>query len=149
MRNFAILAALTLSLLALAAPLAHAGAEEDRASRGREKADDGAKALDAKARGRGERADDADKDNETAAKQKRAAFLDGFRAKMAEWRAAWKENAAAIREACHAAAPDPANATKEERKARAHCIRDGYHELFAALKMERKAWQDERKALHE
>lgn len=151
MRTIASLTALMLALLVVAAPLALAGAE-DRAAKGKEKAEDAkaadAKAAHAKTRGHGNLTAEDDDGNDTR-KEKRAGLLDAFRARMAEWRASWKENATAIREACHAAAPDADNATKEERKSRAHCIRDGYHQLFAMMKLERKAWKDERKALHE
>lgn len=61
----------------------------------------------------------------------RTAAIDRLLEQVRALRASWKENASAAREACHAAAYDAENGTKETRAKWAHCIRDAY-----------KAWRD-------
>lgn len=82
---------------------------------------------------RAERAERALEKDDRHDEKKAPAFLAAFRA----LRASWHENATAIREGCHAAEPD-ANATKEERAARAHCIRDGYKAWMTGYRAERR-----------
>lgn len=153
--------AILLALALLAAPmaLARGGGERDADDKAKDRAAD-AKDKAAEARSHARDAanktrdnktaddDDAGKDNRTAG---RRAALDAFRDYVSALREAWKANAASIRDACHAAEPGGDNATKEQRKSRAHCIRDGYKALFEAFKIERKAakeeWKAERKAL--
>lgn len=146
--------AILLALALLAAPLALArgGADDgERAGKAKERA---AEAKDKAAEARSHARDDAGnktRDNKTddAQKEGRRAALDAFMDYFAALRNAWKDNATAIREACHAAEPAD-NASKEERKSWAHCIRDGYKAFFEAMKLERKAlkeeWKAERKA---
>lgn len=55
----------------------------------------------------------------------RAAAMETFLAKLHALRASWLDNATKVREACHAQDAGD-NMTKEQREARAHCIRDGY-----------------------
>ena len=149
MRKTAILTALLMALLVVAAPLAVA-AGESQSEKGK------LKAAEAKAARAG-------KANETAADEGAAAMADkadkaghgkgkkGLAADVMErlqaLRDSWKTGASGVREACHAAEkPAGENATKEDHRAWAHCIRDGYHKLFEALKLERKAIKAEAKA---
>lgn len=139
---FAAIALVT--VLLLAAPLALAGGD-DASEKGKAKAEE--RRRDAR---EGNETDDEPRAKLHGAKEDRSAqrraFHEAFVAKLREWREAWKENATAIRAACHAVVLDHDNASKEERRAWAHCIRDGYHQFFQALKLERKAWKDEWKA---
>lgn len=150
MRPHASLYALLLAFLVVASPLALASGES-HSEKGR------ARAEEAKAASDERRDDDRDKDPTVEAAHddrearenrsaKRAAFIDALRAQLQKWRDAWKENATAIRASCHAVAPDHENATKEEHRAWAHCIRDGYHSFLEALRLERKAWRAEWRA---
>lgn len=87
-------------------------------------------AADAKGKAAGKRAaaaETADDGNGT----KRPAHVAALVERMAALRASWHEGATKVREDCRAQALDD-NATKEERLAYAHCIRDGYRELRAA-----------------
>lgn len=134
MRPIAAANALLMALLLVAAPLAAAEGEK-----GREKSEDAKLHRDARAdHHRDNKTDDG---NKTAKAEKARTHADAFRAAMTKWREAWKENATAIREGCRAVVLDHDNATKEEKRAWAHCIRDGYHQFFQALKLERKAWK--------
>lgn len=74
---------------------------------------------------------------EKTSKEKAGKGAPQFLAAFHALRDSWHENATAIREACHAVEKD-ANATKEERKAGAHCIRDGYKAWFASYRAERR-----------
>lgn len=133
MRN--ILIALMLALTLLAAPVALASRGEDRHEK-REAAqaehDDGPREDDdnethGEARHKNATARQEWRENFTA---RRTAAWDAFHAKVTLMRASWIENATRIREACHVETPTQ-NATEEDRKADAHCVRDGYREWRA------------------
>ncbi|HUR68057.1 MAG TPA: hypothetical protein VM370_02340 [Candidatus Thermoplasmatota archaeon] len=69
----------------------------------------------------------------------RRALIQDFLESLHAIRASWHENATAIREACHSDDSfDHANATKDERTARAHCIRDGFSEWRAERRADLK-----------
>ena len=142
MRKIATLCALMLALLVVAAPFALAGGES-HAEKGKTRAAEAKAMRHADAADANETSDDARKADKAEKAETRRSLAESFRAKLQQWRDAWKENATSIRAACHAVEPDQANSTKEEHKAWAHCIRDGYKQFFQALKLERKAWKAE------
>lgn len=74
------------------------------------------------------------------------AWVAAFQARLRDLRASWLENATAIREECHAAEKPGENATKEERRAWAHCIRDAYKAWFDVLRAEKREAKDARHA---
>lgn len=71
----------------------------------------------------------------------RTAAWESFATSVATLRGSWHENTTATASACHSVTLDKENATKEERVAQAHCVRDGH-----------RAWRilhsDEIRALH-
>lgn len=149
MRTSGFLACLLL-IAVLAAPLALAdGAERARADKAR--ADHAPDADDA--------ADDA-RSNRTESRRERAhpwgdanatanqtARVEAFIAEVRAMHAAWGENATKVRDACKAQQIDKENATKEQRGAFAHCIRDGYAEWRAEHRASLKALREEMHAL--
>lgn len=62
---------------------------------------------------------------------------DAWHARVKALFASWHENASAIRERCHAV-EKPDNATREQRQAWAHCVRDGYKSFFDHLRADLK-----------
>lgn len=82
----------------------------------------------------------SDDANESRGHRKGADWA-AFRARFHELRESWHENATKIREECRESKPD-ANATKEERRDWAHCIRDGYKVWFDLFREERRAARD-------
>lgn len=67
----------------------------------------------------------------------RSALVESFVARLQSFRTSWLENASAVREACHAQAPD-GNASDDEHASAAHCVRDGYAEWRAERRAELK-----------
>lgn len=82
----------------------------------------------------GERGGDADA---SEGKRHNATAFATWRATLKSLLASWHENASAIRERCHAA-EKPDNATGNETKAWAHCIRDGYKAFLEGLRADLK-----------
>lgn len=145
MRNLPFACALLLALL-VAAPLALAGGEA-HAEKGRTKAAEARAEHPGKA---DETADEGPRPGRAAGKddaEERKAAADGVRARVKTLREALHADATGVREACHGAERDD-NATKEGRLAWAHCIRDGYHKLFEAFKLERKSLWSSWRATH-
>lgn len=133
----------TLAALALLAPAAFVLADEaDPAAEARTKAAE-RRAAAQEHRANHTHGNDTDDENETRERPDRperperanhTAQREAHRAYMArlhEIRAAWHENATKIREDCHQKSADKPNATREDRIAYAHCIRDGYKDLRA------------------
>lgn len=91
-----------------------------------------------------------DDDNRTLANatERRAAFA-ALLDRISTIRTSWLENATKVREACHDAEFDRANATKEEKRIHAHCMKDGYDALHKLMRAERRlAWLEFREAFH-
>ncbi|MFA5861391.1 MAG: hypothetical protein WDA16_06810 [Candidatus Thermoplasmatota archaeon] len=61
------------------------------------------------------------------------AFVEAWHAFMDSWR----ENATKVIDSCHAQAQPGDNATHADRVSWAHCIRDGFKQLFEQLKTQR------------
>lgn len=74
------------------------------------------------------------------------AWVAAFQARLRELRASWLENATAMREECRAAEKPGENATKEERREWAHCIKDAYKAWFDVLRAEKREAKDARHA---
>lgn len=119
---FATIVALALAPVALAGPNEHAVKGQDKAAGARDENATGATA-----------ASHAD----GAQHGKKPAFAT-WHATMKALLTSWLENATKVRADCHAAEKDD-NATKEERLAAAHCIRDGYKAFFEHLRADREA----------
>lgn len=127
MRRTTIIACI-LALGLLATPLALA--DGDASMKGKAVASSHAK--------RGNATDDRDSNltkNETSEKP---AFILAFQLRMRELRESWRENASEIRESCHAMEKPGENATKDDRLAKAQCIKEGYAAWFKTLRAERK-----------
>lgn len=120
--------ALLLTGLVLAAPLAIADGA-GRSDEGKTRADEARGNATAS---RDDHHDDGERDNRTArhaaraeAAANRTASFDSLMTRLETLRLSWTENTTRIREECRADF-DAANASKEDRRAHAHCIRDGY-----------------------
>lgn len=90
--------------------------------------------------------DDGPRSGDHSDEDGKPAWVGAFQARLRELRASWLENATAIREECHAAEKPGENATKEERREWAHCIRDAYKAWFDILRAERREAKDARHA---
>lgn len=75
----------------------------------------------------------------------RPAWVSAFQEAVTALRASWAENRTAIQEECRAEKPDE-NATKEEKRAWAHCVRDGYKLWFDVMRAELKEIKAEMRA---
>ena len=149
-----LLALAALGLMAAPAVLADGGDHaNEKADKGQSKAA-AMRAAHAHAQGSYVQANDTEDVNETG---QRPAHVTAFLNRMSELRDAWRNDTAALREQCRAAAIDHENATKEERLAWAHCVRDGYRALRMAwhedmrdardeFRTAREAWREERAA---
>lgn len=149
-----LLALAALGLMAAPAVLADGGDHaDDNAGKGQSKAA-AMRAAHAHAQGSYVHANETEDVNETG---QRPAHVTAFLTRMSELRDAWRNETAALREQCRAATIDHENATKEERLAWAHCVRDGYRELRMAwhedmrearddFREARETWREERAA---
>ena len=84
----------------------------------------------------------------------RPAWVADWHARMREIIQSFRENASSIRETCQAEHDADESATREDRLAMAHCIRDGYKTYFdelrearaqarAEMKEARLAWREQ------
>jgi gas vesicle protein len=145
-----ILAILLMALL-LAAPLAAADREDGRSS-GKRQDDDARENRTAALR-----VNKTDDDHERRGPRdanatanwtaNRTALFDRIMDRLASLRESWTENATKVREACHAKQIDHANASKDNRTALAHCIRDGYAKWRSENRAEMKELRAELAAL--
>lgn len=140
----AVILPLLLAAALLAAPVALAEGSDDRRRDGESKE----KAFAARAEQAG------NDDNKSARAEERAAFRDNRTAlfdrviaQLHALRESWHENATKVREGCKSADIDHRNASKEDRTAHAHCIRDGYKAWRAAHSAEIKGLREELKLL--
>lgn len=132
-----LLAILILALLLLA-PLAAAAKGS-----GREDAQAHADSM----RGRG--ADDNETRDENRTRGGFGAFVQGFLERWHALRESFHAKAADVREACRGDDVDRANMTGDEKRAWAHCVRDGMQELRNDWKMKRVELRDEWRAAHD
>lgn len=129
--------------IAMAAPNSHAKASEAAAAdhRAQKDAERANKTLD-KDVARANRTAENGTDNET-----RPAYVTAFVERLRALRASLHENMSKVREGCHAQDFDHQNASKEQRKGWAQCVKNGYAKLFKAHREERKdAREDFREA---
>lgn len=80
-------------------------------------------------------------------RENHTALIDRIVESIHALRASWHENATKVREDCKAADLDHRNESKDNRTARAHCIRDGYREWRAAHTAEFKELREQIRAL--
>lgn len=152
-----ILPILLVSFALLAAPVALADGD-DTPHAGKGKSDD-ARAAAATHRANesehdddNESADDRGRKldaNRTAWRENHSAMIEGFVAQLKALQTSWHENATKVRESCKSATFDKENATRAERLARAHCIKDGYAAWRAEHRADIKELRDEMRALFE
>lgn len=139
--------ALTLALGLLLAPAALAKGADDRPDDERHEGEE--RAAEAKLEKRADRFrastdtsvdEDEDADDKREERKERAFDRTAWADRFAALRLSIRENATAIRAECHAMTePSSGNLTKEDKKDRAHCIRDGYKALFEVLREELRA----------
>lgn len=127
--------------MAMAAPNSHAKASDADADARAQKASQRAdKAIE-----KANRTADNDTDNET-----RPAYVTAFVERLRALRASLHENMSKVREGCKAQDFDHQNASKEERKGFAQCVKNGYAKLMKAYHADRKDakedFKDARKA---
>lgn len=135
MRRTLLVGLLAIGLLATPFALAEGA---DRSGKGKAIASEGSdRALNA--------TDDDHRSNRSDDDAK-PAWVAAFQARLRELRASWLENATAMREECRAAEKPGENATKEERREWAHCIKDAYKAWFDVLRAEKREAKDARHA---
>lgn len=149
---------LLLAAALLSAPVALADDDDRRSERGSEGK---AKAAELRPNHAPENDDGNETDDDNAAddgprgrrnesfRENRTALFDRVIEQLQALRASWLENATKIREDCKSDTFDHRNETKENRTARAHCIRDGYREWRAANTAEIKELREQLRALVE
>jgi hypothetical protein len=134
--------AILLASLVLVTPLALADGGPGRSDAG--------KARAAEERATHASHDDADPAARHAAREEaaanRTALFERFMTRLEAIRASWTENATKIREDCRGDF-DHEDATKDERLARAHCIRDGYADWRAEHRADLRELREELRAL--
>lgn len=136
MRTQRLLLTLALTISLLATPLALADAGKGRSARAEHDDDDDDRHEDRAAR-----------ENFT---ENRSALMERFLGRLQAMQDSWHENATAVRETCRdTTETDRANATKEEHKAWAHCVRDGYRDWRVVNRADLKELRAELRALFE
>lgn len=127
--------ALTALILAPAAVVAHDGRADDARAAAEERK--------AAAHANGTRNETRD-DNDT--RDGRPAAVAAFHAALRALHASWHENMTQAREGCHAQTLDKENATRADRVAHAHCVRDAHKALHAAYRADLRELRAEMRA---